>query len=162
MVSANRAVQVVKLLVPLFRFLDVKNHLKYGTSEALRRTGLPTLASLNFQSSKGNKWDLLKHQGLPDTAAIIKTSITSEIHIKHVSQKDMNLSSVGIPNIHCGCCLSSVNELKNRKKTCNKHLMLKAKTSMPLEPIYHGLGGLGKLNTGDFNFSQLFPFQPPN
>lgn len=61
MVSANRAVQVVKLLVPLFRFLDVKNLLKYGTSEALRIAGLPTLASLNFQPSKGNKWDLLKH-----------------------------------------------------------------------------------------------------
>lgn len=45
----------------IIRFLDVKNHLKYGTSEALRRAGLPTLASLNFQPSKGNKWDLLKH-----------------------------------------------------------------------------------------------------
>lgn len=61
MVSANRAVQVVKLLVPLFGFLDVKHHLKYGTSEALRRAGLPTLAYLNFQPSKGSKWDLLKH-----------------------------------------------------------------------------------------------------
>lgn len=68
----------------------------------------------------------------------------------------------GDPKYHCGCCLSSVSVLKNRKKTCNKHLMLKAKTSIPLESIYHGLGGLGKLNSGDFNFPYVFPFQPPN
>lgn len=55
-VSANRAIQVMKLLVPLFRILDIRNHLKYGTSEA----GLSTLASLIFHPSKGSKWDLLK------------------------------------------------------------------------------------------------------
>lgn len=59
-VSANRAIQVMKLLVPLFRILDIRNHLKYGTSEALRRAGLPSLASLIFHPSKGSKWDLLK------------------------------------------------------------------------------------------------------
>ena len=80
--------------------------------------------------------------------------ITSKIHTKHVAQKERKLSSVGIPNITVtAACHQSVSVLKNRKKTCNKHLMLKAKTSIPLESIYHGLGGLGKLNTGDFNFS---------
>lgn len=64
----------------------------------MRRAGLPTLVSLIFHPSKGSQWDLLKQYGPPDTAAIIKAFITSKIIAKHMSQKEMNLSSLGIPN----------------------------------------------------------------
>ncbi|XP_037658507.1 28S ribosomal protein S36, mitochondrial-like [Choloepus didactylus] len=73
MVSAGRAVQVVKPHTPLIRFPDRRDNPKLNVSEALRSAGIPSHSSAISQHSMGSKsLDLLMHQGPPDTAEIIK------------------------------------------------------------------------------------------
>nr|XP_034348123.1 28S ribosomal protein S36, mitochondrial-like [Arvicanthis niloticus] len=106
MAFATRIMQVVKPHASLTRFPNRRDKPKLSDSEGLGSAALCSHSSVISQHSKGNMSpDLLMHQGPPDTVDIINV-LPQKFRRKPMSQKEMELSSVGVQNDRRGCCLS--------------------------------------------------------